>query len=69
MFEGFSAHPGLDGSEAFDAYPFTHLCEVGFSGCLVPVATGFSESFFSSESFNEVFDVWDLFELSDHEGS
>ena len=33
------------------------------------VAAGFSEASFSSEAFDEVFDVWYLFELSDHEGS
>ena len=69
MFEGFPAHPSLDDSEAFDAYSFTHLCEVGFCGCLVSAAAGFSEGFFSSEVFDVVFDVWDQFELSSHEGS
>ncbi len=42
---------------------------VGFGGCLVSVPAGFSECFFSFEAFDEVFDVWYLFKLSDHEGA
>lgn len=41
---------------------------MGFSGCLVTVSAGFSEASFSSEAFDEVFDVWYLLELPDHEG-
>jgi hypothetical protein len=45
----------------FRSDSFLHLGEVGFTGCLVTVATGFSEVGFSSEAFNEVFDVGYLF--------
>jgi hypothetical protein len=40
---------------------------VGFGGCLVLVSAGFSEVSVSSEAFDQIFDVWYLFELSDHE--
>ena len=69
MSEGFSAEPCFYEPEAFCSHSFLHLGEVGFGGCLVTVSAGFSEASFSSEAFHQVFDVWYLFELSDHEGS
>jgi len=69
LSEGFSAEPCFYESEAFCSYSFLHLCEVGFGGCLVTVPACFSEAFFSSEAFGEVFDVWYLFMLSDYEGA
>jgi len=68
MFEGFVAEPGFDYSEAFCSYSFLHLAEVGLAGCLVTVATGFSEVGVSSEAFDEVLEVRYLFELAEHEG-
>ena len=69
MFHCFFAEPGFYDSEAFYPDPFLHLCEVGFGGCLVLVPASFSEVSVSSESFHQVFDVWYLFKLSDHESS
>jgi hypothetical protein len=69
MAEGFSAEPCFYDTEALDTDAFLHLCEVGFGGCFVLVSAGFSEVVVSFEAFDEVFDVWYLFELSKHEGS
>ncbi len=69
MFQCFSAESCFDDSEAFYPNPFLHLSKMSLSGCLVPVPAGFSEVSVSSEAFYQVFDVWYLFELSDHEGS
>ncbi len=38
------------------------------AGALSWYPAGFSEVVVSSEAFYQVFDVWYLFELSDHEG-
>lgn len=67
MFQCFSAEPCFYDYETFYPDLFLHLCEVGFSGCLVLVPAGFSEVSVSFEAFDQVFDVWYLFELSDHE--
>ena len=66
MAEGFSAESCFYDSEAFYPDPFLHLCEMCLGGCLVPVPTGFTKVSVSSEAFHQVFDVWYLFELSDH---
>ncbi len=69
MFHCFFAEPCFDDSEALDTDAFLHLSKMSLGGCLVLVSAGFSEVFVSSEAFDEVFDVWYLFELSCHEGA
>ena len=41
---------------------------MGVAGGLVPVSAGVSEVGVASEAFDEVLDVGDLLELSEHEG-
>jgi len=46
-----------------------HLGEVGFAWCLVTVAADLSEAGVSSQPLHQVFDVGDLLELAEEEGS
>ena len=59
----------LDPPSRFPRKTFLIPSEVDFAGGPVMVSAGFSEASFSSEAFDEVFDVWYLFELSDHAGA